>query len=199
MQSTLTMNVNSTSPLSASVSPAGANQGVTYSVVSSSPSGVVTVNSSTGVVTAGSVAGTATIRATSTADSTKFAECAVTVQNSTGSGGFDVFDLTVEINKHYRVTVQAENMDTFAGKTIAVSYDPTALQLTDFAAQTPQKDTATGAIAGTDVTVISHSNGKIAMQFGKTIPSGQSWSGVITILEFKALKTGSTQIEIQLQ
>lgn len=62
-----------TATLSATVAPAEANPAVEWSV---SPAGVVTVEN--GVVTA-VAAGTAKVRATSTIDNTKYAECDVTV------------------------------------------------------------------------------------------------------------------------
>ena len=68
-----------TKQLSASVSPSGASQSVTWSVVSGSS--VASVSSS-GLVTA-KAAGTATVRATSTANSSVYKDCTVTVTEPT--------------------------------------------------------------------------------------------------------------------
>ena len=73
------LEVGETKQLSASVSPSGASQSVTWSVVSGSS--VASVSSS-GLVTAKS-AGTATIRATSSEKSSVYKDCAVTVTEAT--------------------------------------------------------------------------------------------------------------------
>lgn len=72
-ESALALNEKETATLTATVSPAEANQSVVWST---SNSEVATVEN--GVVTA-VAAGTATIKATSASDETKFAECEVTV------------------------------------------------------------------------------------------------------------------------
>ncbi len=72
-ESALSMNTGDTANLTATVTPAEANQNVVWST---SNSEVATVEN--GVVTA-VAAGTATIKATSASDETKFAECEVTV------------------------------------------------------------------------------------------------------------------------
>ena len=120
LPSTLTMNANSTSTLSASVLPAGATPGVTYSVVSSSPFGVVSVNSSTGVVTSGSAAGTATVRATSTADTTKFSNCTVTVQPPLPTSVTMQSTLTMDINSSVALTAAANPSNANQGFTYSV-------------------------------------------------------------------------------
>ena len=75
----VSLNVGSTKQLSATVSPSGASQSVSWSVVSGSSYASV---SSSGLVTA-KLAGTATVRATSTANSSIYKDCTVTVTQST--------------------------------------------------------------------------------------------------------------------
>ena len=75
----ISLEVGNTRQLSATVSPSGASQSVTWSVVSGS--GVASVSSS-GLVTA-LATGTATIRATSSAKSSVYKDCTVTVIQTT--------------------------------------------------------------------------------------------------------------------
>jgi len=51
-------------------------------------------------------------------------------------------------------------------------------------------------VPGTDLEILSHdvSAGVLTFKFSKTIPTGQMWSGVLTVLRFKAKVTGSTTI-----
>lgn len=73
-ESTLALEINATQQLVATITPANANQAVTWS---SSNETIATVDN-TGLVTA-IAEGTATITAASVEDSTKFATCEVTV------------------------------------------------------------------------------------------------------------------------
>ena len=98
------MEVGTSFQLTASVSPSAASQSVTWSVVSGSTCASV---SSSGLVTAKAV-GTATIRATSTANSSVYKDCTVTVTEPALNDG-DVFTAsTIEgVEMTFKVTSAA--------------------------------------------------------------------------------------------
>lgn len=98
--------------------------------------------------------------------------------------------------KTYVASIIAENIVSFDGTTYIITYDASALQLLDFAAQLGTGSTVAGPIDDTSLTIISHSGGKIIFQFSNEVPEGYVWSGVISILRFKALKTTSTILNI---
>jgi hypothetical protein len=99
-------------------------------------------------------------------------------------------------NGLYSISVKGNNISAFTGTTYTVTYDSSKLTLQDFAAQTKQGTTAPGAVAGTDLTIVSHSGGVLTFTVQKTIPSGYMWSGVLTVLQFKALSTGSSSLQV---
>lgn len=93
----ISLQVGGTRQLTATVSPSGVSQSVTWSVTSGSS--YVTVSSS-GLVTA-KAAGTATVRATSTADNSVYKNCTVTVTEPTSSivaGTWSGSTLTIDAN-----------------------------------------------------------------------------------------------------
>jgi hypothetical protein len=107
--------------------------------------------------------------------------------------------LTITNASEYIITVNASNISSFIGTEFTITYDTTALQLMDFAAQTGDLTITASqtTILGTSLKLKSHSSGKLVFEVvNKTIPTGKVWSGVLTLLKFKAKKTGSTSITI---
>jgi hypothetical protein len=94
------------------------------------------------------------------------------------------------------IVCSLENITSFSGKTFKVIYDPTQVTLVDFAAQTPAPNVNAGAVADTQLEIVSHnaSTGILTFKVNKTITSGKMWSGAATILKFTAKTTGSTSI-----
>jgi predicted MarR family transcription regulator len=104
--------------------------------------------------------------------------------------------LQATANGMYNISVKGNSISTFSGTTYTITYDSSKLELQDFAAQTKQGKTTTGTVTGTGLTIVSHSNGVLTFTVQKTISSGRKWSGVLTVLKFKALSTGSSSLQI---
>lgn len=105
-------------------------------------------------------------------------------------------DLLVTSGQTYDVPLKGSNISSFAGTTFTLSYNATTLELQDFAAQTAKNTTAAGAVAGTGLTILSNTNGALTFTVNKTIPAGQMWDGVLTVLKFKALRSGNTALSL---
>jgi hypothetical protein len=88
------------------------------------------------------------------------------------------------------------NIESFDGLYITITYDSSQLQLINIAGHTNTNHITTGMIPGTDITVTKAEPGLIIMTISKVIPSGMSWSGVITLLRFEALITGTAMISV---
>ncbi|MDR1157072.1 MAG: S8 family serine peptidase [Oscillospiraceae bacterium] len=163
-------------------------QTVTYSLLMSRTG--VSIDSSTGVVTVSSTAtaGTVTVRGT---HGNVTGTATLTLTTST-------FTMTLQAtaNEVYNISVKGNNIGSFGGVTYTVTYDPSKLELQDFAAQAKRAITTPGTVAGTGLTIVSHSNGVLTFTVQKTIPSGRKWSGVLTVLKFRALSTGSSSLQI---
>lgn len=136
--------VNNTIKLTATVSvtPDTASKMVTWSVTSGSD--VATVDSS-GVVT-GKKAGSAVIRATSVADSKKYAECTVTV-NPSGVPTISNTSLTLNVNKSSNLTIS--NLPTGA----TVTWSTANSSIAKLSATTGTSITVTGVTVGGPVRV----------------------------------------------
>jgi alpha-tubulin suppressor-like RCC1 family protein len=103
-------------------------------------------------------------------------------------------ELLAEQNKIYTIALNASNIDTFDNITYTLEYDPAMLQLLDFAAQTPHPDTAAGPVPGTPLEILSHANGVLTFTVDRAVPSGFTWGGVLTVLQFRAQENGQTEI-----
>jgi len=85
---------------------------------------------------------------------------------------------------------------SFSGIVYKITYNPAQVDLVDFAAQTSILNVSVGIVPDTDLEIVSYSasTGILTFKVNKTIASGSMWSGVVTILRFKAKTTGSTTV-----
>jgi hypothetical protein len=104
--------------------------------------------------------------------------------------------LAAEAGKSYYLAVTAANVTSFSGKTFSVAYPDDALQMSDFAAQIQDTVTSAGAVPNTDLTLVSDTDGTLTFTVNKTIASGKSWSGVLTVIKFTATESGDQEITV---
>jgi len=106
----------------------------------------------------------------------------------------------ITANTDFVVMCSFDNITSFSGITFEITYDPAKVTLVDFAAQTTEANVSVGAVAGTDLEILSHntSTGELTFSVDKAITSGETWSGTLTILKFNALVTGSTTIDFDI-
>ena len=101
-------------------------------------------------------------------------------------------------NEEFIMICSLENITTF-NDIYTIMYNPTQVTLVDFAAQTPALlDVAVGEVPDTDLEILSHDTltGELTFKVNKEIPSGEMWSGAVTILKFKAKVSGTTNISL---
>ena len=152
----------------------------------------VSIDSTTGIVTIDTSAlpGDVTIEAEYQCLTAAAILELIAAAEQTGPG----LELTLLQGCEYRVTLTAQDVASFSGMPITVLYDPVILQLVTAAEQAVGAYTTAGAIPGTGITVTNASPGILKLSFNMDITQGMVWSGVITILKFKALTTGTTFI-----
>ncbi len=119
--------------------------------------------------------------------------CEATLVLSSGTE----LEISAAADEEYTFTLSAANVSSFENRTFTLTYDPTVLALTDLCAFTYEKETAAGAITGTDITITSVSSGEIQFTIDKSITSGQKWAGILNIFEFQALQTDDTNLTVQ--
>jgi alpha-tubulin suppressor-like RCC1 family protein len=104
--------------------------------------------------------------------------------------------LSLSPNKEYSIPFVVQGLDSIASKTFKLTYDPVKLDIVDLAAQTKPLVTSVGLVAGTDVNILSHSNGIITFKVNKTLPAGIPWTGTLNIFKFKAKSNASGSTDI---
>ena len=77
--------------------------------------------------------------------------------------------------------------------TFEIAFDSSDLVIDDLCAQTYEKETVSGAISNSPVTILDVQPGKISFCYADAAENGW-FSGVINIFRFRALKTGDTSI-----
>ena len=164
------------------------NASITYSLVS--PYSGVNVNSSTGEVTIYSTALPGTVMLKAVYNSLT-ATTALTVIAQT-----PLLELSIQQNYEYLVTLSAVGITSFYGTPVLVEYDATKLQLIAITEHVYEANMDIGSIPNTNITVTAISPGSISLSYDKAIPQGKAWSGVITILKFKAIASGITTVNV---
>ena len=101
--------------------------------------------------------------------------------------------------REYIVPVTAQNIGSFDGRAITVSYDQAALGLLSAAGQLHGDYASAGPVPGTGITVAAVSPGSLTLEFGAEIPQGASWTGAMTIIKFVALANGETDVYIGME
>jgi len=88
----------------------------------------------------------------------------------------------------------ASDVTDFSKYTLTVSYDPNAIDVVDLSILTEKIEHAAGRIEGTDITITDFKAGRITFVSDKAITLGESWTGVINSIKFKARYNGGTSI-----
>lgn len=87
-------------------------------------------------------------------------------------------------------TIHADSAHLFEDA-MTVTYDPRAIELRSVTAHIPESGYEDSLLD-----IASQSSGQIELYCTRQIPNDMDWSGFITLLEFKALQTGETQLQL---
>lgn len=77
-----------------------------------------------------------------------------------------------------------------------IKYDPKILRLVDFVRQTSATLRGAGHIPDTYIKIHSHINGEVDFTFNRTVAENKEWSSLITYLQFEALRSGNTALQL---
>lgn len=100
----------------------------------------------------------------------------------------------IQSGEVFTIALTANNITSFDGSEMELIFKTNELELLDFAVQSRNRAVTVGMIEGTGLEIISIGNGRVVFRLSQDIGSGRTWSGVITVLEFRALTTGTTAI-----
>jgi len=148
----------------------------------------VSINPSTGLITVTRFASAGTVGIIASYDNLIATADLVLTSANAGSG--------VNANGLYTVNLYAQDISSFNNIVFTLTYDPLVLEVTDLCALTYQKETTTGPILGTDITILSFTSGTITFNIDKSIPQGLVFSGLLNALSFKALTDDTTTLTL---
>ena len=98
------------------------------------------------------------------------------------------------------IILKLANIKSFEDRTFTVLYDTNEISaVKDLCRMTYQKELATGAIAGTGITIVQNDHGIIKFTVDKDIPEGKSWSGIVNIIELKAKVSGQATLTYKVE
>lgn len=103
------------------------------------------------------------------------------------------------VNASNDVYINVNNISSFANRTFTVTYDPSKLSLADACIFTQTAETAAGAVPGSNITIISVSEGELVFKITQTIPSGRKLSGTVNVIRFTSLASGYKTVSYEIK
>jgi hypothetical protein len=122
---------------------------------------------------------------------------AIIIRDGGGDGarGYSI-NINAEAGKTYDVTLIAENIRAYNNMYVTVTYSGSVFALDDIYAFTKEKETTEGHIEGSGITVTEARDGRITLKSDITPGgNGETWSGVITVISFKARTSGTGTVQ----
>ncbi|MFC6232535.1 fibronectin type III domain-containing protein [Paenibacillus allorhizosphaerae] len=98
-------------------------------------------------------------------------------------------------DKTFDLSLLAANVQDFSELTFEVTYNPDQLEVVDLYNYTPNADTASGSIPGSNL-MVEYAPGKIVYRVKQNIVPGTSWSGEITGIVFKSKIDGQSSMDV---
>lgn len=104
------------------------------------------------------------------------------------------YTLDCTTDEVFNFIITAQNIENINQSTFTITFSTSQLEMVDLCSTTSRVDTTVGSIIGTDIQVIQCSDGTIVLTKRCDVPAGQSWSGVVNSIKFKAKVTGQVNI-----
>lgn len=102
-------------------------------------------------------------------------------------------------NKDFELNLTANNVSDLSKYTFTVKYKPEVLEVIDLSTPTPQNELTVGKIAGTNINIVSFTDGKIVFTIDNTVKPGELWTGITNKIKFRAKATGETIVTYAVQ
>ncbi len=117
------------------------------------------------------------------------------IERESNNAGYSAYSAA---NAVHDVCFNVNNISSFTNRTFTLTYDPAQLALADACAFTQALDTEPGAAAGTNITVVSVSDGELVFKVTQSIPSGRKLSGTINLIRFTSLVSGYKTVNFRI-
>jgi hypothetical protein len=109
-----------------------------------------------------------------------------------------MYQLDITEGREAILPINAIGIENFYGMTITISYDDSVLELKNIAAHVHGTHLYEGEIPGTGLIIAYARPGVFDLVLDKDIPWSMTYSGVITLLRFYELTTGTTTVTVSL-
>ena len=108
---------------------------------------------------------------------------------------FDTFYILSGENGAYKdLFMYIENAAGAENNLFTIQYDSSALDLTDLCALTAEKEICAGVINGTNIEIVSVTDGKVQMKYNYETTNGKIMTGNLNVIRFKKLTSSETVI-----
>ena len=101
-------------------------------------------------------------------------------------------------NETHDMYINVGGISSFEGKAVKVTYDSSRLELNDACVFTKAADTTAKVVAGTNITILSVSDGEFVFGINQTIPFGRKLSGTVNIIRFKSFVNGNKTVRFEI-
>jgi hypothetical protein len=108
------------------------------------------------------------------------------------------YEIECTKDQEFDFSLLAANVQDFGDITFVVTYNPDELEVVDLCEFTANKDTTTGTIPGTNITV-TVKEGRVEYRVNESINPGTTWSGEISAIVFRAKADGKVQINFNIE
>jgi hypothetical protein len=108
------------------------------------------------------------------------------------------YEIECTKGQEFDFSLLAANVQDFGDITFVVTYNTDELELVDLCEFTAGKDTVTGTIPGTNITV-TVKEGRIEYRVNESINPGSTWSGEISAIVFRAKTDGKVNINYSIE
>ncbi len=100
----------------------------------------------------------------------------------------------------FNFVIKLENTKSITGRTFTITYKSSDItSVTDLCGMTYQKETTTGVITGTGITILQNTPDNIKFTIDKAIPDGNSWSGIVNIIKFIPAVSGQVTLTCKVE
>lgn len=111
----------------------------------------------------------------------------------------NAYTFTADKDEIKDVFISLNHAYTLTNRVIKVTYDSSSLLLADGCVYTRLPDTMPKKVPGTNITIVSVSDGELVFSVDYNIPVGLNLSGTVNIMRFISLVSGSKTIQIEIR
>ncbi|OGO89227.1 MAG: hypothetical protein A2Y24_06720 [Clostridiales bacterium GWE2_32_10] len=104
------------------------------------------------------------------------------------------YTANVSLNEEFTLVLSASDIQNLSTVNFTITYDPSLLDVVDLCTTTAELDTTMGDISNTELNVTEPAQGTLVYKITTPIAQGQSFTGFVDSIRFKAKVTGPVTV-----